>query len=76
MYELKYQRAPSDDPLSSRQKVAADYRFQDGRFARGLGSNHDDLREVDCISAYGVECILELVDDGNEVTVHGHCVGL
>lgn len=68
--ELEDERATSDDTIASGEKVLLNNGLQDRRLSRGLGSDDDDLRQVDLVASDGVEDILELVDERNKV-VHG-----
>lgn len=68
--ELEDERATSDDTIASGEKVLLNDGLQDRRLSRGLGSDDDDLRQVDLVASDGVEDILKLVDKRNKV-VHG-----
>jgi hypothetical protein len=65
MDQLKNQRTSSDDSTAPREEITPDDRLQDRRLAGRLGADDDDLWEVNCIAADGVECVLELVDEGD-----------
>lgn len=72
MDELQDERPTSDYPLTSREEVAPNNGLKHRGLARRLGTHNDDLGEVDSFAADGVEGVLELVDDGDEVAVHRH----
>jgi hypothetical protein len=68
--ELEDEWAAGHDPRAAGEKVTSDNGLEDGRLARGLGADDDDLGEVDGVAANGVERVLELVDESDEVAVH------
>lgn len=71
--KLKNERSPGNDTGTPGKEVSANNVFQNRRFATGLGSNDDDLRQVQGVGANGVEHkVLELVDQGDQVFERSH----